>query len=172
MDTAPMDVAKNNSKGQDDEEMVELAPPLRADSVLSNAISSFDEYMVRKGFSENTIKAFRNDLKITQDFLGDETRLHQIRTQDLHDFLDWLQHGRGKPCSAKSLARRITTIKVFFGWVHGIGVIGTDPAEPILQQPAKTPLPTILTDGDVNDLLLLPKIICGIAINRMLVLSY
>lgn len=130
-----------------------LAPPLRADSTLAAAIAAFDEYMVRKGFSENTIKAFRNDLKITRDFLGDETRIHQINTQHLYDFLEWLQDGRGKPCSAKSLARRITTIKVFFGWLHGIGVIGTDPAEPILQQPAKTPLPTILTDGEVNSLI-------------------
>jgi integrase/recombinase XerD len=131
----------------------DLTPPLRADSTLATAIRAFDEYMVRKGFSENTIKAFRNDLKITLDFLGGETKLHQINTQHLYDFLDWLQHGRGKPCSAKSLARRITTIKVFFGWIHGIGIIGADPAEPILQQPAKTPLPTVLNDGEVNQLL-------------------
>ena len=127
-----------------------LVAPLRADSTLAAAVSAFDEYMVRKGFSENTIKAFRNDLKITQDFLGVESLLHQVNTQHLYDFLDWLQHSRGKPCSAKSLARRITTIKVFFGWLHGVGIIGTDPAEPVLQQPARTPLPTILSDDEVN----------------------
>lgn len=130
-----------------------LTPPLRADSTLAAAVTAFDEYMVRKGFSENTIKAFRNDLKIVQDFLGRETRLHQVNTEHLHDFLEWLQHDRGKPCSAKSLARRITTIKVFFGWVHGIGVIGTDPADPVVQQPARTPLPTVLRDNEVAHLL-------------------
>lgn len=129
-----------------------LTPPLRADSTLVAAVVAFDEYMVRKGFSENTIKAFRNDLKIVQDFLGRESRLHQVNTQHLHDFLEWLQHGRGKPCSAKSLARRITTIKVFFGWLHGIGVIGTDPAEPVVQQPARTPLPVILGDKEIENL--------------------
>ncbi len=130
-----------------------LVAPLRADSTLTAAVTAFDEYMVRKGFSENTIKAFRNDLKIVQDFLGRETRLHQVNTQHLHDFLEWLQNGRGKPCSAKSLARRITTIKVFFGWLHGIGIIGTDPAEPVVQQSARTPLPTILRDNEINQLL-------------------
>ena len=130
-----------------------MTPPLRADSTLVAAVVAFDEYMVRKGFSENTIKAFRNDLKIVQDFLGRDTRLHQVNTQHLHDFLDWLQHGRGKPCSAKSLARRITTIKVFFGWLHGIGVIGTDPAEPVVQQPARTPLPVILEETAIENLL-------------------
>jgi len=130
----------------------ELAPPLRADSTLSAAVTAFDEYMVRKGFSENTIKAFRNDLKIVIEFLNGDTRLHQITTQHLEDFLNWMQSERGKPCSAKTLARRITTIKVFFGWVHGIGVIGSDPAEPVVQQPARTPLPNILNNEEVGRL--------------------
>ncbi len=145
--TAPIVVPDELSKELPEELLI---APLRADSTLIAAVTAFDEYMVRKGFSENTIKAFRNDLKITKDFLGVETVLHQVSTQHLYDFLDWLQHGRGKPCSAKSLARRITTIKVFFGWLHGIGIIGTDPAEPVLQQPARTPLPTILSDDEVN----------------------
>ncbi len=127
-------------------------PPLRADSELRAAVAAFDEYMLRKGFSDNTIKAFRNDLKIVLGFLGADTRLHQISTQHLNDFLEWMQHGRGKPCSAKTLARRITTIKVFFGWVHGIGVLGGDPAQPVVQQPARTPLPTILRDEEIGRL--------------------
>jgi integrase/recombinase XerD len=127
----------------------ELTPPLRADSPLSSAASAFGEYMTRKGFSENTIKAFQNDLKIFVKFMEPSTLLHQIKTQHLEDFLTWLQTERGKPCSAKTLARRITTLKVFFGWIHGIGIIGSDPAEPIVQQPAKTPLPKILKDDEV-----------------------
>src|SRR5262245_36072429 len=78
---------------------IALPSPLRADSALGTATAAFDEYMLRKGFSDNTIKAFRNDLKILKGFLGDETRLHQVATRDLDDFLEWLQNGRGKPCS-------------------------------------------------------------------------
>jgi integrase/recombinase XerD len=135
----------------DDE--IALPPPLRADSTLATAVAAFGEYMLRKGFSDNTIKAFRNDLKILVGYLGGDTRLHTITTRQLEEFLDWMQHGRGASCSAKTLARRITTLKVFFGWLHGIGVLGTDPAEPVLQQSAQTPLPTILRDEEVNRLL-------------------
>lgn len=152
-DVANKTAAQGHQEEQSETLPKELTPPLRADSTLESAVDAFDEYMVRKGFSVNTIKAFRNDLKITLDFLGNETKLFEVNTQHLHDFLEWLQNGRGKPCSAKSLARRITTIKVFFSWIHGIGVIGTDPAEPILQQSAKTPLPTILEDSEVEELL-------------------
>ncbi len=131
---------------------IAATPPLRADSTLPVAVAAFEEYMLRKGFSENTIKAFRNDLKITVEFLGAESKLHQVTTQHLSDFLEWLQNERGKPCSAKTLARRITTLKVFFGWVHSVGALGTDPAEPILQQPARPPLPEILRDPEISKL--------------------
>ncbi len=151
--TQPVESTNTAPANQTEAPELSQLPPLRADSTLQAAVASFDEYMVRKGFSENTIKAFRNDLKIVQGFLGADTRLHQITTDHLHAFLEWLQHDRGKPCSAKTLARRITTIKVFFGWVHGIGVLGTDPAEPVVQQPARTPLPTILRDEEVGKLL-------------------
>lgn len=130
-----------------------LPAPLRADSTLDDALDSFNEYMERKGFSENTIKAFQNDLKILVEFMNRETLLHQVTNKYLEEFLEWMQHERGKPCSAKTLARRITTLKVFFGWLHGIGIIGTDPAEPILQQPARTSLPQILRDDEVQILM-------------------
>ncbi len=132
---------------------VSLPPPLRADSTLETAGEAFDDYMLRKGFSDNTIKAFRNDLKIFTQYAGADTRLLKITTRDLEEYLDWMQSGRGKPCSAKTLTRRITTLKVFFGWLHGIGVLGTDPAEPVVQQTARTPLPKILRDDEVNRLM-------------------
>ncbi len=64
-----------------------------------------------------------------------------------------MQTERGTPCSPKTLARRITSLKVLFGWLHGVGVIGTDPAAPVAQQPARPPLPVILRDEEVKRLL-------------------
>ena len=130
-----------------------LPPPLRADSPLETAMEAFDEYMIRKGFSENTVKAFRNDLKILKEFMAADTLILNIKHKHLEEFLEWMQHERGKPCSAKTLARRITTLKVFFSWLHGVGVIGTDPAEPVLQQSARPPLPIILQEQEVRGLL-------------------
>lgn len=150
---APADRDETGGEATSSEaDALSLAPPLRADSTMPVAVAAFQEYMLRKGFSDNTIKAFRNDLKITTEFLGDTTTLHHVTTQHLEDYLTWLQDERGKPCSAKTLARRITTLKVFFGWLHGIGVIGTDPAEALVQQPVRTPLPKVLTDDEVSRL--------------------
>ena len=150
--TQTPDSSAQTDKEPPEDSQLDLPQPLRADSTLEAAGEAFDAYMLRKGFSDNTMKAFRNDLKIFTGFAGADTPLVKISTRRLNEYLEWLQYGRGKPCSAKTLTRRITTLKVFFGWLHGIGVLGTDPAEAVLQQSARTPLPTILRDDEVNRL--------------------
>lgn len=130
-----------------------VAPALRATNTLGDAIDAYEEQMVSKGFSENTIKAFANDLKILRTFMDSSAILREIQTQHLEDFLKWMQGERGRKCSPKTLSRRITTLKVFFSWLHGIGAIGTDPAEPIVQLSVRTPLPIILNNGEASRLL-------------------
>ena len=125
-------------------------PALRGNSLLGAAVSEFEEYMVRKGFSDNTIKAFRNDLKILRIFMDDGALLREISNEHLTEFLQWMQSERGRPCSAKTLARRITTLKVFFSWLHDIGVIANDPAAEIVQFSVRTPLPTILHEDEIG----------------------
>ena len=71
-----------------------LPSPLRADSTLLTAIDAFNEYMVRKGFSDNTIKAFRNDLKIFVSFMEPGTRLMQVQPQHLEAYLEWMRTER------------------------------------------------------------------------------
>ncbi len=127
-------------------------PALRANSLLADAVAEFEEYMVRKGFSDNTIKAFRNDLKILRVFMDDGAILREITNDHLTEFLQWMQSERGRPCSAKTLARRITTLKVFFSWLHATGVIANDPAEEIVQFSVRTALPTILHEDEVGKL--------------------
>ena len=130
-----------------------LAPTLRANSPLGDAIDEYEEQMVRKGFSENTIKAFANDLKILRTFMDSSAVLREIQTQHLEEFLEWMQSERGRPCKPKTLSRRITTLKVFFSWLHGAGAIGTDPAEPIVQRSVRTPPPVVLSAGEASKLL-------------------
>ena len=59
-----------------------------------------------------------------------------------------MQHGRGVACSPKTLARRITSIKAFFRWLHSAGVILVDPAEKVVQRSVISPLPEVLTPDE------------------------
>ncbi len=61
-----------------------------------------------------------------------------------------MQRQRGVPCSPKTLARRITSIKAFFRWLLQYGVILIDPGEKVLQQSVISPLPQVLTPEETE----------------------
>ncbi|MCZ7573697.1 MAG: site-specific integrase [Ardenticatenaceae bacterium] len=137
----------------------ELGPPvttqpgLRPDASLASAIGAYADHMVRKGFSANTINAFRSDLRLLSRFVGRTTPITRIATKDLLDFLKYLREGRGVPCSPKSYQRRITTLKNFFGWLAEEEIISRDPAAPLINETVFSPLPEVLFEDDISTLL-------------------
>lgn len=131
-----------------------VAPPgLQAHSSLRTAMAAFEVHMQREGFAENTIKAFLSDLNILAQFVGVGTAVGVVSTRDLNRFVRWLVHERGVPCNPKSLARRVTTLKVFFGWLAEAGVLSSDPSAPVVHKPVMTPLPKILSEAEVERVL-------------------
>jgi len=127
--------------------------PLTSKSSLSSAASSFQGYMLRQGFSENTVKAFMGDLRLFMKYTSPNTNISRVSTHDLESFLTWMLTERNTPCSPKSYARRLTTLKVFFKWLYDTNIVAHDPAAPIAHQPVSTPLPNILYDDEVERLL-------------------
>lgn len=111
---------------------------------LPPAILAWEIYL-RDQSSIYTVKAFTGDLQLLAGFLSPDHNLGSISTNDLNRFFAWLQNGRGVPCSPKSLARRITSIKSFFRWLQNHGVILINPAEKVVQQSVISPLPVVLT---------------------------
>ncbi len=126
---------------------------LNVSSSLRAATSAFEVHMQQEGFTENTIKAFRSDLNILAKFIGTWTAIGDISTADLNRFTHWLVHERDVPCNPKSLARRVTALKVFFGWLAEAGVLTRDPALALIHKPTTTPLPDILSDAQVERVL-------------------
>ena len=126
---------------------------LNARSSLRTALGAFEVHMEQQGFAENTVKAFLSDLNILAEFVGVGTAVGAISTQDLNRFTHWLVHERGVPCNPKSLARRVTALKVFFGWLAETEVLPTDTAAPVVHKPVMTPLPSILSDAEIERVL-------------------
>jgi integrase/recombinase XerD len=123
---------------------------LTSRSLLTPTINAWRFYLDDQGVSPHTIKAFISDLNLLAAYLPPDRALGEISTADLNHFLDWLQNGRGVPCSPKSLARRITSIKAFFRWLHQFGVLLLDPAEKVPQRTVISPLPVVLTPEETQ----------------------
>ncbi|MFL7837770.1 MAG: tyrosine-type recombinase/integrase [Candidatus Promineifilaceae bacterium] len=126
-------------------------PPMPADASLQAALGVFENHMRDEGFSINTMKAFSSDVRLLGKYLGIGQPVGEIGTKNLNDFLDWLLNDRGVPCSPKSYARRVTTLKVFFGWLHESGVLANDPSAAIIQRTVTSPLPTLPTPAQVEN---------------------
>ncbi len=117
---------------------------------LTPAINAWRVYLEDQGKSPHTLKAFIGDMTILASYLPPDRPLGEVTTNELNNFLNWMQKGRGVPCSPKTLARRITSIKAFFRWLHQYGVILIDPAEKVLQKSVISPMPTVLTPEEVE----------------------
>src|SRR3972149_95942 len=113
------------------------------------AIMAWRIYLEDQGNSPHTVKAFVADLHLLAVYLPPDRTLGSVTTTDLNNFLSWMQKGRGVPCSPKTLARRITSLKAFFRWLHQHGVLLVDPAEKVVQMSVISPLPVVLTPDEV-----------------------
>jgi integrase/recombinase XerD len=123
-------------------------------SEFRHAIPIFQAHLLGAGKSTHTVNAFTADLHLLADQAGGEMALGDFTTDTLNGFLDWLEHGRGVPCSRKSYARRVTTLKVFFKWLFELNAIPLDPAKPVLQRSGPAPLQDVLTPAEVQACLL------------------
>jgi len=126
---------------------------ISSSSLLSPTVKAWRYYLKDQGASPHTIKAFMSDLNLLASYLPPDRTLGAISTGELMSFLDWLQSGRGVSCSPKTLARRITSIKAFFRWLHQNGVVLIDPAEKVPQKSVISPLPATLNVDEAQSIL-------------------
>jgi integrase/recombinase XerD len=135
------------------DEKGEGATLVRPESSLSAAVNAWGEALEASGRSINTVKAFTGDMRLVGKYVGAGTAVVSIGTHDLKNFLEWMLNKRGVPCSPKTYARRITSIKAFFRWLVETEVLVENPASPIPQQTVLSPLPPVLTPEEMDAVL-------------------
>ena len=127
----------------------EAPPPgLGPNASLAAAILAWRHHLEQERSPENTVKAFIGDLNLAAQFTGAYKNIGQVATRDLDNWLQWQR--TQKKCSPKTYARRVTSLKSFFRWLHANGVLATDPAAAIIQQSVLSPLPDILSELEID----------------------
>jgi len=118
------------------------------------AVNAYEIFLNDQGRSPYTVKAFLSDLRLMASYFAVDRVLGNISTSDLNNYFEWMQKERGVPCSPKTLARRITTTKSFFRWLNKNAIIPQDPAEKVIQRSVMSPLPEILSEVEVREIIL------------------
>lgn len=126
---------------------------INANTALQPALQGWEIYLKDQGSSPHTVKAFLADMRLLASYLPPDQNLGNISTIDINNFLDWMQNDRGVPCSPKTLARRITSIKAFFRWLHQGGALIINPSEKVVQKSVMSPTPKVLSPVEVEQIL-------------------
>jgi integrase/recombinase XerD len=127
---------------------------MAAEEVLAGAMEAFlSSARVEKGLSAHTIAAYSFDLK---DFLGFCQRRRAgwpVTAEDLRAYLDGMREAR---LSARTAARRLSTLRQFFRFLLLEGRLSDDPAALLTAPKTWRSLPKYLTGEQVEALLAAP----------------
>src|SRR4030042_6311718 len=115
---------------------------------MIEAIENFLHYLaVEKGYSENTISAYRNDLTRLAEFAQKEANLQHASWANFtrQNMLSHMLNLKERGYVATTIARKVAAARSFFGFMLSEGLIKTDPTEnmrpPSVGKALPTPIP-------------------------------
>ena len=137
---------------------------------MDRTISSFLQHLiVEKGFSRNTSEAYRNDLGQFWEFIQDQSNrdkhtnsngsgsenANQVWSAvDINVLNEYIEDLRGrKGYRDTTTARKVASIKSFFGFLSENNIIAEDPTESIGSPRVGRTLPKFLPEEEVTSLL-------------------
>jgi integrase/recombinase XerD len=140
--------------------------PLSEQSVIEQFL---DALWMESGLSQNTLAAYRNDLAGFSLWLMQSKRqLLLIESIDIQDFL-YAEFKSGK--KGRSAARLVSSLKRFYQYQLREGRITEDPSALIEMPKLDKPLPKIISEAQINDLLDAPDKTTAIGIRDIAMLE-
>ncbi|MFA6361453.1 MAG: tyrosine-type recombinase/integrase [Candidatus Shapirobacteria bacterium] len=114
-----------------------------ADLLLNNALNTFVTALTQKGKSTNTIVAYKGDINQLISFLKNQKidLITQVTDGQLNNFKKDLTDNN---YTAKSISRKLNSIKNFFSFLKNEGVLEVDPSVEIKHPKYENDLPKIL----------------------------
>ncbi len=121
------------------------------------AIDQFlDTLWMEHGLSQNTLAAYRQDLKGLAGWLGARSR--KLEEADQADLLDYIAERHQQGHKARSSARLLSSMRRFYRYLIREERCATDPTAKIESPRIGRPLPAVLSEADVEALLAAPDI--------------
>jgi integrase/recombinase XerD len=126
--------------------------PLSPQSALGTCALAYQEHLRITDHSTYTITCFLSDLRLLTEYLGRETRLREVTAKRLGEWLNHLRWERETKPAPKTMARRVTFLKNFCGWLAAEHILPSDPSERVALTRPTPPLPELLFDDEVERL--------------------
>lgn len=120
---------------------------------MKEQIDQFLDYITEeKGYSANTLAAYRNDLSQFMDYLG--TRVSTWDDVDRTLILDYIMHMKSdQEYASSTVARKVAAIKSFFHYLVEQGKLEDDPTATLDSPKVRKRLPKSIDQRDLERLL-------------------
>lgn len=119
-----------------------------------------DYLLVEKGYSNNTIVAYRNDLVQLVGYLVQERQMEEApdwRKVDRDIIIGYILHLREREYASSTVARKIAAVKSFFHFLFQTGFQADDPTATLDSPRVKKRLPRPVSPEDIERLLTTPE---------------
>jgi len=119
-----------------------------------NRIESFEKYLrYERRYSEHTVTSYINDLGQFQVYLS--AQLGLSREEDLKHFhiRSWIVYLMKDGYTAKSVNRKISTLKSYFKYLKKAGIVRTNPTSKVIAPKIAKRLPTVVREERLEKLL-------------------
>jgi integrase/recombinase XerD len=129
-----------------------MSEALTADSALQGPMTAYLNFCrIEKGLSANSLDAYSTDLARFSSFF--EKTAGVPGTEEIRHYLD---HLSGSGLSSRSIARHLTTLRNFYGFLLREGKIDADPTEHLRSPKQWQKIPNFLNLEEINRLLEAP----------------
>ncbi len=127
---------------------------------MQQQIDEFLDYLAsEKGYSGNTLAAYRNDLTQFAQYLADDSQQAAPTSWDQVDkarIVDYILAMKELEYASSTVARKVAALKSFFHYLHDEGLVTTDPTLTLESPKVKKHLPKAISVDDVERLLAEP----------------
>lgn len=120
-------------------------------------VDEFLDYLAaEKGYSDNTLAAYRNDLGQFTQYLVNQTDAARWDEISKSQIVDYILHMKELEYASSTVARKVAAVKSFFHYLRDEGVIENDPTLSLESPKVKKHLPKAISEEDVERLLAEP----------------
>ena len=124
-----------------------------SNSTLNTAADRFIQYVeLELGRSANTVKAYRKDIANLFEF-AQTKGCEQLDDIGIVELRGWLAQQRIADLSSATIARRATSVRLFFAWATQAKLIAEDPASALVIPKVSKRLPHVLQRQQAEDVM-------------------
>lgn len=122
-------------------------------SIMEQEVNRFLDFLIdSKGFSDNTVTAYKNDLYQLAEFVSSRS-INSWGEVDQSTLMEHFLSLRERSYASSTMARKVAAIKSFYGQQISLGILDHDPTEGLNRPQVQKNPPKIISQDEVARLL-------------------